>query len=171
MHLLLIRHGKAGDPEVWREAGKDDFDRPLTPAGRKQMKAAAKGLRQVIPKIDILATSPLVRARQTAELVYAAYRDGPEFLELDLLSGNRPAAKLVHWLKSLNKSDGVVACVGHEPDLSHYAGYFIAGEEKEVIEMKKGGVGVIEFQRQIGMGKGKLRSLWSAKDLRRMARQ
>ena len=171
MQLLLIRHGKAGDREAWRQAGKDDFDRPLTPAGRKQMKAAAKGLRQIIPKIDILATSPLVRARQTAELVYAAYQDRPEFVEKDILSGEHPAAKLAHWLKSLNKSDGVVACVGHEPDLSHYAGYFIAGEEEEIIEMKKGGVCVIEFQRQIGMGRGKLRSLCSAKDLRRMARR
>jgi len=152
-------------------AGKDDFDRPLTPAGRKQMKAVSRGLRQAIPKIDILATSPLVRARQTAEFVFAAYRDRPEFVELDILSGEHPAAKLAHWLKSLNKSDGVVACVGHEPDLSHYAGYFIAGVQEEILEMKKGGVCMIEFERQIGMGKGKLLSLWSPKDLRRMARR
>jgi phosphohistidine phosphatase len=168
MRLILIRHAKAGDRDAWHRAGKEDFDRPLTPAGKKQFKAAAKGLQKLVEKIDVLATSPLVRARQTAEIVFAAYRDRPEFLELEILSGEHPAAKLSQWLKSLNKHAEAVACVGHEPDLSHFAGYFAAGEEKEIVEMKKGGVCVIDFEAAIGAGKGRIVSVWGPKDLKRL---
>ena len=100
MRLILIRHGKAGDRDGWERAGKEDFDRPLTPAGKKQFKGAAKGLRKLVESIDVLATSPLVRARrQTAEIVFGVYRDGPEFLELEVLSGAYPAGRAFAMVK------------------------------------------------------------------------
>ena len=73
MKLLVIRHGPAGDREAWATEGRDDRLRPLTPDGKKEMRQVAKGLRTLIPGIDLIATSPLVRAAQTAEIVAKQY--------------------------------------------------------------------------------------------------
>src|SRR4051812_3600232 len=88
MRLLLIRHGIAEDREAFAKKGEDDFLRPLTPAGKRKMKEGAKGLRKLFPKLDLIATSPLKRAVQTATIVYDAYGGKPQFVELDLLSGD-----------------------------------------------------------------------------------
>ena len=85
MRLLLIRHGRATDREVFAKAKKDDALRPLTPEGQKKMKLAASDLRKICRKIDLIATSPMKRAMQTAEIIYTAYNDKPQFVELPLL--------------------------------------------------------------------------------------
>jgi phosphohistidine phosphatase len=64
--LLVVRHGPAGDGEAWKSEGRDDRLRPLTPDGKKDMRQAAAGLATIIPHVDVLVTSPLVRATQTA---------------------------------------------------------------------------------------------------------
>ena len=64
MQLLVIRHAIAVEREDFARTGKDDRLRPLTDEGRKKMKQGAKGLRQLAPRIDLLATSPLTRAHR-----------------------------------------------------------------------------------------------------------
>ena len=68
MNILVIRHAIAADRERHAEQhdGEDDGLRPLTARGRKRMREGARGLRRLVPKIDLLATSPLTRAAQTA---------------------------------------------------------------------------------------------------------
>src|SRR5258708_39107238 len=73
MELLVIRHGVAMDKEEFAKAGTSDDLRPLTSAGMEEMKEIARGLRELVKKIDVLATSPLVRAVQTAEIIGGAH--------------------------------------------------------------------------------------------------
>ena len=63
MQLLIVRHSAAEDKEDFAKTGKSDDLRPLTAEGKETMAQAAKGLREVVPEISELATSPLVRAR------------------------------------------------------------------------------------------------------------
>ena len=76
MHVYMLRHGNAGDPAEWTG---DDRQRPLTDEGRKEMRAVAKGIDWLDLKLDTLITSPLVRARETAEFVRQAVRP-PHFI-------------------------------------------------------------------------------------------
>jgi phosphohistidine phosphatase len=56
MHLLVIRHGLAGDREEFAKTGRPDDERPLTPKGRRRMRRNARGLRTLVPGLDLLAT-------------------------------------------------------------------------------------------------------------------
>ena len=168
MKLILIRHGKAEDRETIAEGGNDDALRSLTPEGRRKMKAAARGLRKLYPKIDLLATSPLARAVQTAEIVYKAYGDTPQFIELDLLAGDTPPENLIAWLKDHDLGAAAVAMVGHEPSLGRWIGFFTTGGEKSFVAMKKGAVCVIDFPGPPAAGNGVLVGLFQSGDLRKI---
>jgi phosphohistidine phosphatase len=133
------------------------------------MKAAAKGLAKLIDRVDALATSPFKRALKTAEIVYAAYDDAPQFIEAPVLQGS-PAAKVVAWLREhdLDADSSTVALVGHEPYLSHWAGWFLSGKEKPLVKFKKGSVCVLDFAKSVGPAKATLTGLYHPADLRRM---
>src|SRR5882724_2462532 len=67
VRLLVVRHAIAEDPAVFAATGRSDAERPLTEKGRRRMRRVARGLKKLVPAIDGLATSPLVRAVETAE--------------------------------------------------------------------------------------------------------
>jgi phosphohistidine phosphatase len=169
MQLILLRHGKAEDRAGSSAKEKGDALRALTAQGKQEMKTAARGLARIIKKIDLLATSPLKRAVQTAELVYGAYGDRPQFVELDLLSGGHSPAEVIKWMKEHDLDSSTVCLVGHEPDLSRWIGLFVSGKEKAVVAMKKGMACVLEFSSMAGPGKGIVAAVYSSKALRRMA--
>lgn len=73
MQVLVVRHAIAEQQEEFARTGKDDSQRPLTDDGRRKVRRGAAGLRAVVPAIDVLATSPLLRAVQTAEILAAVY--------------------------------------------------------------------------------------------------
>jgi len=70
MNLLMVRHGVAQEKV---EAGDIDDRRALTPDGRTKMAHGAEGLREVAPEISVLASSPLLRAHESAEIIARAY--------------------------------------------------------------------------------------------------
>src|SRR5258708_1628001 len=83
MHLLIVRHAIAvphGTPEV------PEDERPLTPRGEKRFRAAARGLARICRPPDVLLSSPLVRARQTADIAPEAWGD-VKVSEADALAG------------------------------------------------------------------------------------
>ena len=167
MRLILIRHGIAEDQEAFAKSGEEDSLRPLTRSGRRKMKLAANGLRKLLPKIDLLATSPFKRAAQTAGIIFTAYKDEPQFVELPLLATAHPLKKLVEWLNSNNGPAGTIALVGHEPSLSRLAGWFTGGREKSIVTLKKGAACIIDFPGRVAAGKGVLHGLFQPGDLRR----
>lgn len=164
MKLLVIRHGKAADPDPYsRRDKKSDARRPLTRAGRKDIAQMAKALRALVPDIDLVASSPLLRARQTADIIATDCCDKPVY-ELSALAPGAGAA-LLSWLAK-QKGGYVLAIVGHEPDLSRLVGRLIAGGSGSCIEMKKGAVCCVEFAGRAGVGRGHVAWLLAPEQVR-----
>jgi phosphohistidine phosphatase len=115
MQLLVIRHAIAEDRETFAATGEDDARRPLTKRGERKMKDVVAGLRRIVPTIDVLGASSLLRAQQTAEIVARAYGDLPVHTVAALAPESEPKS-LVRWLRQ-HSNDNVVAVVGHEPHL------------------------------------------------------
>lgn len=143
MYLLVIRHAAAMDKEEFARTGRSDDERPLTPAGKKEMARVARGLRALVPKLDALAPSPLVRARETAAIVARAYRRKVDAATRSLEPDARPTS-FVRWLGTHRKT-ATVAVVGHEPHLGALVTWLLAGVDEPRVELKKGGACLVRF--------------------------
>lgn len=143
MKLLLIRHAIAEERDHFARTGKDDRLRPLSDEGRKKMKQAARGLRSLVPDIDLLATSPLTRASQTASILDSVY-GGLEEVEIEQLSPETTPEEFVRWLRR-QRAD-LVAAVGHEPSLSEILSWLLTGSDRRLFAFRKGGACLLEFQ-------------------------
>jgi phosphohistidine phosphatase len=152
MHILLVRHGPAGraDAKRW----PDDRERPLSPIGRKRTRKAAQGIVRLEPRIDRIWTSPLVRARETAERIAAAYDPAPKIVVVDALA---PGMDLLKELTSESRRTPgeVLVLVGHEPDLGTLAGRLV-GREATTLPLKKAGACRIDFAGLVRAGAGTL---------------
>jgi phosphohistidine phosphatase len=166
MELLVIRHGAAMDKEEFAKTGKSDDLRPLTSAGMEEMKEIARGLRELVKKIDVLATSPLVRAVQTAEIIGAAY-DIPVSQTTTALSPDSEPEEFEKWYADFGDVKRI-AVVGHEPHLTGLVSWLLTGEEDAIIELKKGGVCLLEFDSGIKGGSGVLNWLMTPGQLTRI---
>lgn len=166
MRLLLIRHATAQEREDFERTGKDDRQRPLTDEGRKKMKQNARGLKTLVPGIDLLATSPLTRAAQTAAILDSVYGDLEE-VEIEELTPEASPEDFLRWLR-LQKA-GTVAAVGHEPSLSLILSWLLTGNERRLFSFRKGGAALLEFPDEPAPGTATL--LWSLtpSQLRRLA--
>jgi phosphohistidine phosphatase len=164
MQLLIIRHAIAEDRDEFAETGASDDDRPLTPFGKRRMRRNARGLRRVAPRIDVLATSPLVRADQTARIVAEEFH----VTEVETVEALRPDARLRDALRWIAKqpADAVVAVVGHEPHLSKLTTWLMSGVEAEQVSIKKGGASLLDFSKKPAAGGGTLEWLLTPAQLR-----
>ncbi|MFZ5623837.1 MAG: SixA phosphatase family protein [Gemmatimonadota bacterium] len=168
MRLLLIRHAIAVEREEFASTGEDDSLRPLTREGRFKMRRAAAGLKRTVSRLDLLATSPWVRAVQTAEIIAKAYR-GLAFEETDVLLPAASNAAFLEWLAPRTDHE-YVAAVGHEPHLGRLASWLLAGTDTSFIQLRKGGAICIEFGDEVGRAKGLLAWSLPPAELRKMAR-
>ena len=134
MILYFLRHGKAGSPP-----GADDDARELTAAGIRALELAAPLWRRVNLRPDVVLSSPLARARQTAELVTDAI--GGEVLLDDRL---RPGASWGDLARAMAAHPDArrVLFVGHEPDLSSTVAHLTGAAS---VRMRKGGLACVEF--------------------------
>jgi len=139
MKLVLIRHGRAEERRLLQR----DHTRTLTADGRRRVRKACRGLHAMMPGITHIATSPLMRARQTAELVAAEYADAERSVVPVLAPGGEPRA-VVRWLRNQSAED-TVAIIGHEPDLGRLAGYLLTGRPVALLPFKKGAAALLEF--------------------------
>jgi phosphohistidine phosphatase len=147
MKLLILRHAIAaapGDPDV------ADADRPLTRQGRKRFKKAVRGLTEVMAAPDLLLTSPLLRARETAEIVGKAWK--LTAIEEPVLAGGSAEALLA--AAAAHPEHATVAVVGHEPDMSRLLAHLVGGLD-ERLPFKKGGAALVELDDDAG-GTGRL---------------
>ncbi|HEU4996624.1 MAG TPA: histidine phosphatase family protein [Gemmatimonadaceae bacterium] len=165
MKLVIVRHADAGDAEEFAKSGKPDELRPLSDKGRKQMRSAAEGLRALVPKVDLVATSPYVRALETADIVAGEYKLEPE--TTGTLEPETAPEDLLTWLRK-QKAD-VAMVVGHEPDLGALATWLMSGLTTSHVELKKGGACLLEFEDGVKKGGGVLQWLLSVKQLAREA--
>lgn len=135
MKLLVIRHARAESAKEFAKTGANDDLRPLTTDGRERMRLGAAGLHRLVDAIDLLATSPLVRARQTADIVAAEY--DAQIVEAAVLRPETPPDALGSWLKDAGARE-TVAVVGHNMLLSEFVGWLLTGEPEAIVEIKKG---------------------------------
>lgn len=154
MLILLIRHAKAEPRPLLALGAKMDSRRPLSDAGRKRMRKAAKSLSKLVPSVDVLASSSLVRARETAEIIAGRY-EGKPVVELAPLSPGGSEQDLLDWLREQHK-DATVALVGHEPDLGLFASWLLSGKKLPFATMRKGGACLIRFTDMPAPGGGVL---------------
>jgi phosphohistidine phosphatase len=162
--LLVIRHAIAEDRVIAMREGITDEARNLTDKGRKRMKAVAAGLRRLVPKLSSIASSPLTRAIQTAEIVDKAY-GGVPIVETDALAPDMDRESLLEWVAS-RAGDAPVAVVGHEPDLSQWVGWLLTGSDYPLVRLKKGSACLVEFDDEPGPGAGVLAWLLTPRQLR-----
>lgn len=156
MQLLVVRHGIAVERDEWAREHSDDRDRPLTAEGKKKMKECAKGLHALVPRLDVLATSPLTRAVQTAAILAKTY-DKNEPVTVEALSPGQHPPALATWLRG-HGTQKTVAIVGHEPGLGATVSWFTAGSERSLVELGKGGAALLDLGDHIEAGEGML--LW-----------
>lgn len=112
MRLYFVRHGRAEDREVW--APKDDGLRPLTPDGIARMKTSAATIKALNIRPDVILTSPLTRAAQTAEILGETLRS--DVVEVPGLA-HFGVGVLSELIAKYNAAESPML-VGHEPDFS-----------------------------------------------------
>jgi phosphohistidine phosphatase len=153
MDLYLIRHAEARPVE--KGAEPSDEERPLTDTGHLQAQALAEALQRHGVHLEQVASSPLLRARQTAEDLMQKWKAPlPELLLCDALAPDMgKARKLNKFLFKLTVNS--VALVGHMPDLADYAGWLI-GSKKSQIAIAKAGVAKVECEAVPDKGAGTL---------------
>ena len=138
MRLYFLRHSDAAerDPDKY----PDDGQRPLTEAGIRKMAAIAQALYEMNPKIDLVLSSPFLRARDTAEIARKSLHIKKDRLILvDQLAPLGDARQLIAEIKVKYSFDSLLL-VGHEPDLSGLISLLLSGEPSLSITMKKGGM-------------------------------
>ena len=166
MKLLLIRHADAGDRDEFAKTGDPDSRRPLSEKGRTQMRSAADGLRRLVPRADLIVTSPYTRAVETANLVSDAYSTPIE--ETETLEPESAPENFEAWVRDRTNAALIIA-VGHEPHLGAMATWLMCGTPNSHIEFKKGGACLLEFDGAIAKSAGMLRWLMGPKELAALA--
>jgi len=160
MELYLLRHGIAADvaPD-----GGGDAARPLTSEGIAKMQESARGLRQLGVELDALLTSPLVRARETAEIVGQALEVEPR-----LADALKPGCNLDRLRGLLAEERGAerLMIVGHEPDFSELVATLCGGGQ---VRFKKGGLARVDLH-LVEAGAATLAWLLTPRVLRKLGR-
>jgi phosphohistidine phosphatase len=162
MYLYLIRHGIAVDPDPFAlDSIADDESRLLTKLGRKKIAQVADRLTKLELTFDLIITSPLVRAQQTADILINKQIG----TKLEISQDLKPMGNLPSWLmelnaRSLDSSIETIALVGHEPNLSEWAELLIFGKVYHKLMLKKGGIIGLKFpDERVAIGTAQLHCL------------
>jgi phosphohistidine phosphatase len=137
--LLLVRHAAAVPSGT---TGVADEERPLTPRGRARFRAAATGLARIVDRPDALLTSPLLRARATAEIAARSFKRIEPTIEPALAHGSVDG--IVAALNAYPPG-ATVAIVGHEPTLSALLARLLGAARGEPLAFKKGGAALVDL--------------------------
>jgi phosphohistidine phosphatase len=158
--LYFVRHGLA---EERGDAWPEDAKRPLTGEGMSRMRKAARGLARLGVSVEVVLTSPLVRARQTAEIVAGELDPRPSLVNVDSLAPDGSYAAVVADLEKHARKTRI-ALVGHEPMMGELAARLIGS--RHPIEFKKGAVCRIDVEDLPPAGPADLRWMLTPKILR-----
>jgi len=150
LELYLIRHGVAAERG---EEYPDDSKRPLTSDGIARLRKEAKALETLGVEFDQILSSPLVRARQTADVFSEILKGKPSVANTDALTpAGSPAGVIQELGKHMRKAR--IALVGHEPNMGELAAHLIGS--KIPLPFKKGAICRLDFSVFPPKGKGQL---------------
>lgn len=168
MNVLVIRHAISEDQATFKKSGLSDDLRPLTVEGRRKIRKAAAGLRQMVEKIDLIATSPLIRAVETAHVIAKAF-DKARVVELkDLSPGGKTEGIFTFLVQNRHHN---VALVGHQPDLGRFICLSMGCNLEDRVPLKKGGVAHLVFEGPVASGAAQLSALLTPQLLRKLAKK
>lgn len=162
MRLYIIRHAEAGqhgDPQ-W----PDDSQRPVTKDGRKRFEKLARLLIEAGLAPSVIATSPYVRCRQTAEALADLMGGTPKLTERIELQPNSDIDTMIRWSNEQDADE--IAWIGHAPDVEQMTAMLI-GANSSGIHFSKGACALIDFEKRILRANGELRWLLTPKLLPR----
>ncbi len=135
--LYLIRHGIAAE----RTEYTNDVDRPLTQIGREKTTKVAQRLKAIGVNFEVILTSPLVRARQTAEIFQQVGLSNIVEVFQPLAPGGDIQTWVNWWLNSpYNTENSHLALVGHQPDLGNWTEILVWGNSQDKLIVKKAGI-------------------------------
>ncbi|MEO1671398.1 MAG: phosphohistidine phosphatase SixA [Cyanobacteria bacterium J06631_2] len=137
MEVYLIRHGIAAE----KGADADDELRPLTKVGQEKTAMVAQRLAATGLRFNLILSSPLVRAAQTAEILQQTGMS-KKIITFAPLKPDGAIAEWLEWLQQYQQKnpDGKIALVGHQPDLGDWTEMLLWGSIKKQIVVKKAGV-------------------------------
>ncbi len=138
MKLYILRHGDAGEHGDPRYA--NDGDRPLTAKGIRRTEALVQALRRLDITFDVILSSPLVRAHETAAIVERGLHPGMRLVLTDHLAPGGDFAQLVQEVNAMRPARSSILLVGHEPDLSGIISLLCTGGPRLALTLKKGGL-------------------------------
>lgn len=162
MELYLVRHGVAAErgPQY-----PDDTQRPLTPEGIESLRREARALDVLEVSFDLIISSPLLRTRQTAEVLADGMRDHPRIVFSDALAPSGSAAAVVEEVAK-HAADRKIALVGHEPGIGELAAKLVGA--RAPFEFKKGAICRIDFAADPAKAHGSVRWFVPPKLLKRI---
>ncbi len=158
MLLHILRHAWAEERDA--EKFPDDDLRPLTGEGKKRFGKTVERYIDGGCRPTIVATSPLVRCRQTADILLKHLPHSAELVELDALRPGSNLDELIEWTRQQSAEE--IAWVGHAPDVSDLAAALI-GDGTASIRFAKGAWVSIRFDNQLAATAGELCALATAK--------
>jgi phosphohistidine phosphatase len=152
LDLFFMRHA-AAEP---RERYTHDHQRPLTIQGRQQQHRVVQVLTPILQPLDHLLSSPLVRARQTADIVAEVLAFPGQIEETALLGTDCTVGAVLDLLQGYPRQARLL-CVGHEPDMSRLSAVFLDGEGRSAMAFQPGTVIGLSFTGHPAPGRGTLR--------------
>jgi phosphohistidine phosphatase len=161
MKLYLVRHGTATD------IAASDAERELTREGQEEARIVGVALAELGVKPSRVWSSPLARARQTAEIVAQVTKFRGEVELLDELTNGTSTPTLLKVLHSYSSGEEILM-VGHMPSLSEHLAAFIGSKGPQGLPLGKGSAACVDIH-ELRPGHGQLRWLMRQKQLRQIA--
>ncbi len=144
MNLYLLRHGIAVDPSEPNIA--KDAERPHTPKGKRRLLQIAKAMGALNISLDVILSSPYVRAAETAEIVAKSLKRRKQLRFTDDLTPGGNPKLLIQLIGDLRPRPKNVLLVGHEPYLSKFIALLTAGNNSMEIDLRKGSLCKLEVE-------------------------
>ncbi len=145
MNLFLLRHGIAVERKEFNHC--NDAARLLTQKGKKQLRHVTTAMRTLELDFDLIFSSPLVRASQTAEIIAAKFEFKRHLSYLDELKPSADVKLLIQKIAKLTNIPRNLLLVGHEPDLSQLIALLVTGDLDSGFLLKKGGLAKLEIEK------------------------
>ncbi|HSD64706.1 MAG TPA: phosphohistidine phosphatase SixA [Ignavibacteriaceae bacterium] len=152
MNLYLVRHADAEKVQP----GKKDEDRKLSKEGKERIRGAANQWFYFIKNVDIISSSPFIRAVETAEIIAECFEYNDDIIKDDVLAAGSYTKDMIEFVNNLEGNDILV--VGHQPDLSEHVSNLISSNGA-LVDFKKAAIAKISFNGKVSLSKGYLEYL------------
>jgi phosphohistidine phosphatase len=150
MEIYLMQHG----PNLSKD---EDPEEPLSPEGKKLVSKAARAIKKMGLKFDLIIASPKTRSQQTAALVAEAVGFPLEgIVETEKVKAMTPAEETIAYLAQFGEKDSILIA-GHLPSLGEVTSALLTSGSKATIQFERGGIGRIDVDK-LPTHEGKL--LW-----------